>query len=143
MNWRAGARPPQDFVGFAIEYMEPGGDRFYTLQNRLSFPAPDGHVGANTLSTLRSPIQKFRWVHFPMNAQLPGLFAYRVTPVFMNPAGQLSYGVAQEAQIRLARETVTGEFDVGFTRGFVSSQAFVDRFAKTNAEMATLLPPTA
>jgi hypothetical protein len=37
MNWKEG-KPPDDFVGFAIEYKEPNGDRFYALKNRLSFP---------------------------------------------------------------------------------------------------------
>jgi hypothetical protein len=40
MNWKNG-QPPRDFVGFAIEYKEPGGDRFYALKNRLAFPGPD------------------------------------------------------------------------------------------------------
>ena len=140
MNWTAAARPPDDFVGFAIEYMEPGGDRYFALNNRLAFPGVDGKLDPRTLSTRLSPIQKFRWVHFPRNAQLAGDFNYRVTPVFMNAAAELSYGVAQGAAIVLARETVPGQINVGFTRGFVSSQAFVDRYAKTPAEMATLLP---
>ena len=143
MNWIGPARPPADFVGFAIEYMEPGGDRYFALNNRLAFPGVDGKLNPHTLSTRLSPIQKFRWVHFPRNAQLAGDFSYRVTPVFMNPAGELSYGIAREAAIALARETVPGQIDVGFTRGFVSSQAFADRYAKTAAEMATLLPDSA
>src|ERR1043166_5715504 len=36
MNWRNG-KPPEDFVGFAIEYKEPGGDRFFALKNRICF----------------------------------------------------------------------------------------------------------
>ena len=36
MNWRHGT-PPDDFVGFAIEYREPDGDRFFALKNRLAF----------------------------------------------------------------------------------------------------------
>jgi len=36
MNWKNG-KPLQDFVGFAIEYKEPDGDRFYALKNRLAF----------------------------------------------------------------------------------------------------------
>src|SRR3979490_2026701 len=91
MNWKAG-KPPNDFVGFAIEHKEPGGDKFFTLKNRLSFPGAAGSVNPNRLSTRLSPIQKFRWVHFPRNAELAGQFVYRVTPVFMNPAGELSYG---------------------------------------------------
>src|SRR5438128_11739350 len=83
MNWKTD-KPPKDFVGFAIEYKEPGGQRFYALKNRLSFPDNAGDVNPNRLSTLQSPIQKFRWLHFPRNAELLGDFRYRVTPVFMN-----------------------------------------------------------
>jgi len=143
MNWRDGPRPPDDFVGFAIEYCEPGDTKFWAVSNRLAFPAMDGKLNPAILSSRVSPIQKFRWVHFPLNADKPGKFTYRVTPVFMAAGGGLSYGATQQAQIALARETVAGELNVAFTRGFISSQAFVDKFAKTNAEMATLLPPDA
>jgi len=123
MNWKTG-KPPRDFVGFAIEYKEPGGDRFFALKNRLAFPRSGGGVDSTRLSTMRSPIQKFRWVHFPRNAELSGEFVYRVTPVFMNDLDELSYGEAQEAAIELRRETYPGQLNVTFTRGFVSSQAF-------------------
>ena len=139
MNWNGDQRPPDDFVGFAIEYREPGADRYFVLRNRLTFPGVDAKADPNQLSSKLSPIQKFRWVHFPQNAQLEGDFAYRVTPAFMNAKGELSYGVAQEAAVALARETYPGQLDVGFTRGFVSSQAFVDRFEKFG-DISTLLP---
>jgi len=138
MNWRSG-QPPESFVGFAIEYKEPCGDRFYALKNRLSFSTAKGGVDPNRLSTLRSPIQKFRWVHFPRNADLPGEFTYRVTPAFMNPQDELSYGEAQEVKIELRRETYPGQLNVAYTRGFISSQAFVDRY-KT---ISQLLPEKA
>ena len=142
MNWKNG-RPPRDFVGFAIEYKEPGGDRFFTLKNRLTFPGPDGAVDPTRFSTLRSPIQKFRWVHFPRNAELPGEFVYRVTPVFMNEFDELSYGEPQEAAIELRRETYPKQLNVTFTRGFVSSQAFVDRFVSEEHGLSTLIPAKA
>ncbi len=141
MNWKHG-RPPSDFVGFAIEYQEPGGDRFYMLKNRLGFRNADGSLNANALSTRLAPIQKFRWVHFPRNAELAGGFVYRVTPVYMNAADELSYGDAQQAQIELRRQTWPGRLNVAFTRGFVSSQAFVDRYASAG-DIATLLPARA
>ena len=140
MNWKNGT-PPNDFVGFAIEYQEPGGDRFFSLNNRLSFSPPSGNAAPNQLSTRLSPIQKFRWVHFPRNADLPGSFTYRVTPVFMDSTDTLSYGEAQEAALELRRETYPGELNVAFTRGFVSSQAFVDRYGA--AAIPTLLPANA
>jgi hypothetical protein len=83
MNWKK-HKPPEDFVGFAIEYREPKGEKFFALKNRLAFPGLAGDVNPNRLSTRLSPIQKFRWVHFPRNAELPGEFVYRVSPVFMN-----------------------------------------------------------
>lgn len=142
MNWKKKGKPAKDFAGFAIEYKEPGGDKFFALKNRLSFPAPGGKVNPNTLSTRLSPIQKFRWVHFPRNAELEGEFVYQVTPVFMNDAGELSYGEAQQAAIELRRETYPKQLNVTFTRGFVSSQAFVDRY-ESAGPISALLPAKA
>ena len=45
-------------------------------------------------STLQSPIQKFRWVHFPLDTNVVGTFNYRVTPMFMDASDKLSGGVA-------------------------------------------------
>jgi hypothetical protein len=146
MNWKKG-RPPADFVGFAIEYKEPGGDRFYAVKNRLAFLLPDGTANPVKPSSLLAPIQMFRWVHFPRNADLAGAFTYRVTPVFMNGRDELSYGDPQTAGIELARETCPGLLNVAFTRGFVSSQAFVDRYVPEGQDpdqvIRTLLPRTA
>ena len=141
MNWKKGT-PPLDFVGFAIEYREPKGDRFFALKNRLSFAGPGGTISPNSLSTRQSPIQKFRWVHFPRNANLAGDFVYRVTPVHMGADESLAYGEPQEVAIELRRETYPGQLNVTFTRGFVSSQAFVDRYEAV-APISTLLPAKA
>jgi phosphatidylserine/phosphatidylglycerophosphate/cardiolipin synthase-like enzyme len=138
MNWLNGT-PPYNFVGFAIEYQEPGGAQYYALSNRLSFLENDGSVNAATLSSKLSPIQKFRWVHFPFHADLPGLYSYRVTPVFMDGTGVLSYGEIQEAAIQLRAETYPDELNIAFTRGFISSQAFIDHFS-TNGDISNLLP---
>ena len=142
MDWKTG-KPPRDFVGFALEYKEPGGDRFWAIKNRINFPNPDGTVNKERRSSRLSPIQKFRWVHFPFNAEKDGPFTYQVTPVFMSPEGELSYGDAQVADIVLARETYPGKLNVTFTRGFVSSQAFMDRFVTEHDGMETLIPGTA
>ena len=140
MNWKDG-KPRKDFVGFAIEYKEPGGQAFFTLKNRLAFPGDGGKVNPNSQPTRLSPIQKFRWVHFPRKAELEGEFIYRVTPVFMNDQDELSYGEAQEGAIELRRETYPGQLNVTFTRGFVSSQAFVDKYGAD--AIPTLLPKKA
>ncbi len=146
MDWKK-AKPPKEFAGFSIEYKEPKGDRFYALKNRLAFAAANGAVDDERKSTLLSPIQKFRWVHFPHNAELDGAFTYKVKPVFMSAQDELSYGEPQIAEIELRRETYPDVLNVTFTRGFVSSQAFVDRYVengkKPQAVMATLLPAKA
>lgn len=140
MNWRTG-QPPDNFAGFAIEYTEPGGTTFYPLQNRMTF-ADASKTDKNRFSTRVSPIQKFRWVHFPRNANLAGPFTYRVTPVFADSEGKLNYGDAQEAAIELRRETYPGVLNVAFTRGFISSQAFVDKY-EPFGDVRTLLPAKA
>ncbi len=147
MNWKNGV-PPNDFVGFAIQYKLPNGHKFFVLKNRLTFTKTDaeGKVIESTdpdrYSSMRSPIQKFRWVHFPQNALTGGVYTYKVMPVFMNVLEELSYGEPQEAAIELLRETYPDQLNVGFTRGFVSSQAFVDRFEKFGS-ISDLLPASA
>lgn len=141
MNWRKD-KPSKDFVGFGIEYKEPGGDKFFPIKNRITFPGKNGKVNNVTLSSLQSPFQKFRWVHFPRNAEMDGEFEYRVTPVFMNSKDELSYGEAQTAKIALMRETHSGKINIAFTRGFVLSQSFVDKY-EPNGGFTKLIPADA
>jgi phospholipase D-like protein len=141
MNWRKG-RPPDDFVGFAIEYREPGASKLFPLTNRINFLNADGTVNKEPQPTSTSPIQKFRWVHFPFRTEKLGGYTYRVTPVFMDAAGTLTTGQAQEAVVDLRRETYPDKLNVTFTRGFVLSQAFADHYAEFGA-LSTLIPAKA
>ena len=128
MNWKRkaakGLRRLRDRIQGA------GRRRLLPAEEPRRVPDQDGEVNPLQLSTRLSPIQKFRWVHFPRNAELEGEFLYRVTPMFMDAEGRLSHGDPQEAAIELRRETYPGKLNVTFTRGFVSSQAFVDRYEK-------------
>jgi phosphatidylserine/phosphatidylglycerophosphate/cardiolipin synthase-like enzyme len=142
MNWANNQKPPDNFVGFAIEYKEPNGTQFFAVKNRLSFLQNDGNVNPNILSSRLSPIQKFRWTHFPFHPDLPGEYTYRVTPVFMDSSGVLSYGDQQEASIQLGSDTYPGEMNIAFTRGFVASQKFVDDFG-ANGGVGTIIPQKA
>ena len=56
--------------------------------------------------------------------------------------GALSYGDPQQAAIELEAETYPGKLNICFTRGFISSQAFVNHFG-TNNSVAAILPATA
>ncbi len=133
MNWKTGL-PPNDFVGFSISYKEPKGTKFYYLKNRISFDGYKGKLESNI-----SPIQKFRWVHFPRFANMKGEFTYVVTPIFMNYGGELSYGEVQKIEIELYNETYENVLNVSFTRGFISSQAFVDFYEK-DGPIDTIIP---
>jgi phosphatidylserine/phosphatidylglycerophosphate/cardiolipin synthase-like enzyme len=140
MDWKDG-KPSDDFVGFAIESQAPGDKDFSPLFNRISFPSADGSEDANSKSTRESPIQKFRWMHFPQDAEVKGEFTYRVTPVFMDEKDKLTYGEPQTAAIGLGDETYPEKLNVAFTRGFVSSQAFVDHWGAD--AIPELLPSSA
>jgi phosphatidylserine/phosphatidylglycerophosphate/cardiolipin synthase-like enzyme len=141
MNWNKG-QPPDNFVGFGLEYKEPDGNAFRPVTNRLCFPGSEKEPDEIRCSSLRSPIQKFRWVHFPHNAHKKGDFTYRVTPVFMDAKNELSSGESQTAKIALREETFPGQLNVAFTRGYVSSQAFIDKFGPAS-EFGKLIPAKA
>jgi hypothetical protein len=57
MDWRDGPHPPDDFVGFSIQYRPPDHDRFFSL-SRLSFARHPANVGTNPRSSPYGPIQK-------------------------------------------------------------------------------------
>lgn len=139
MDWRQG-KPPRNFVGFSIEFREPGSDQFWPVKNRIGFPGQRTKSTDPAIESTKAPFQKFRWVHFPWNANKAGEFTYRVTPMFMDTTGVLGRGEAQTASIALMRETLRGKINVAFTRGYVSSQAFAQNFAP-DGDLTTLVPP--
>jgi hypothetical protein len=124
MDWKT-ATPPPDFVGFAIEYRLPGAAKFSAIHNLKNFAG-----GADDPPSTKAPFQKFRWVHFPFESFTEGEFTYRVTPMFMDAHDALTAGDPQQVEVELLRETYPGKLNVCFTRGFVLSQAFVNRFGK-------------
>jgi hypothetical protein len=138
MNWRDG-KPPRNFVGFAIEFREPGSDEFWAVRNRIGFPGQRKKFSDPPVPTTMAPLQKFRWVHFPNDPNKQGRFTYRVTPKFMDENGALSSGEPQTVSLALMRETLPGQLNIAFTRGFISSQAFVQRF-KPDGTITSLVP---
>lgn len=123
--------PEPDFVGFAIECKEPGDAQFLPLLNRIAFsyddPVDVAVTGARKFDSRLAPFQKFRWVHFPLDPK-PGIYTYRGTKMHMPADGAPVAGTAIELSIALDPVTYADFLDVGFTRGFVSSQAFVGKF---------------
>lgn len=118
--------PEDDFVGFAVEFQEPGATDFHSLSNRLNFDYPDAVNGYRNFSTFDAPLQTYRWVHFPWDQQT-GTYTYRVTKMHMPADNQLIKGLSLELKIELDAVTIPGFVDIGFTRNFASSQAFEDK----------------
>ena len=136
MNWKTGT-PPRDFVGFAIEYKKPAAAKFSAVRSTKNFPG-----GPRNAKSTEAPFQRFRWVVFPFQSFTEGEYTFRVTPMFMDAQGALSGGVPQEAKLELLRETYPGLLNVTFTRGFVLSQAFVNRY-EDSGPIKTLSPASA
>ncbi len=126
-----------DFVGFSIEVRYPGASHWGVLHNRLHFDYPPVPERPRTFPSTEAPFQKFRWVHVPSDI-LPGHYRYRVTACYMRADGTLNKGVAVEGQVSLEAQTISQFLNIGFTRGFASSQAYGDRFDNETR----ILPPS-
>jgi hypothetical protein len=143
------APAPADLVGFAIECRAPGRRKFEPLKNRLAFsydePITTAVTGARKYPSTQAPFQKFRWIDFPFEPR-PGNYLYRGTAMHMPSDGKLEPGTSIDLGVSLAPVTYDGFIDVGFTRGFASSQAFRDKFpedANTDEIGRTIIPSDA
>ena len=126
------AEPETDLVGFAIECRSPRSNGvFEPLMNRIAFsynqPGAADVTGSRIFPSTAAPFQKFRWVHFPFEPEI-GTYTYRGTKMHMPSDGNLTRGTSIELDISLDPQTYADFLDIGFTRGFASSQAFRDKF---------------
>jgi hypothetical protein len=127
----------KNLAGFTIQCQPDGGDPYYIF-NVLQFKTPADHAQdpkepAN--SSINAPIHKFRWIHIPGSAHqgltpFYGKYRYTVTPRFFD--GNQSLKPADPTLAASLDVDVSpfekGNIAVGFTRGFVQSQAFVSHF---------------
>jgi hypothetical protein len=117
-----------DLAGFSILCIPPTGQPYY-LQNRLNYSQP---VTSSTApqqhpwtSSQDAPFQKFHWVHFPPDV-VPGDFKYKVTARYCQGTALVD-GPSAEVTLQLVQPQ-SGNFEVGLTRGYVSSQAYSTKF---------------
>ncbi|TDX01584.1 phospholipase D-like domain-containing protein [Dinghuibacter silviterrae] len=124
-------------AGFTIAYTPPGSQPFF-IYNQLTLQGGPGKAQVATepaQSSANAPIQKFRWTHVPGNFHQGdqvtyGNYVYQVTPRYFDPAGGLQLidpGLSVKVTIPV-QPFVKGNVALGFTRGFVQSQAFVHHF---------------
>jgi PLD-like domain len=126
-----------NLAGFTI-LCAPKGQQPYYLQNNLRFETPGDHAQdpkepAN--SSINAPIHKFRWLHVPGSIHqgiqpVLGPYTYTVTPrYFDEKSSLLAIDTDLSAEVTIDVEPFQKkELELGFTRGFTQSQAFVHRF---------------
>jgi len=128
-----------DLVGFAIEVKGPDDKDYAPLRNRLNFAYPKtvkaSVDGYKNFPSTEAPFQKFRWVHFPSDGK-EGTYSYRVTKMMMpkdTPDNEVQADTSITLDIDLDRVVYNNFLDVGFTRNFASSQAYVERYKNNKA----------
>jgi PLD-like domain len=127
----------KNLAGFTIQCRPDEKDPFY-LFNTLRFKTPGQHTqdaAEPPTSSINAPIHKFRWLHVPGSFHQGtkpffGKYTYTVTPRFFDNAGSLQ-PINRDLSATVAIEVLPFEkkgLKLGFTRGFVQSQAFVHHF---------------
>jgi len=114
-----------DLAGFAIQYTPPGGPPQW-VSNRLNFSTPVTNAAQHPwTSSQDAPIQKFHWVHFPPHV-VPGTFTYKVTARYCRGTNLVD-GPSAQVGVELM-PAKNGNFELGLTRGYISSQAYATQF---------------
>ena len=115
-------------AGFAVSRRSPDGATA-PLLNRLSF---EQKITAGTTPEQRewtpsdrAPFQKFRWIDFPTEVR-SGQYGYELSAVYF-AGGSLRRGPSVSVSLDLAPRAF-GRLSLGFTRGYLSSQAYAERF---------------
>jgi hypothetical protein len=129
-----------DFVGFGIEYRIGKNPSWFPVYNFLTFKMlrlqaeafvkthPKEKPDFSHKASLRSPIQRFRWIHVPSNP-INDIVTYRASALFWKADNQAPVAKATvEATIDLGADTRPKFLNVGFTRGYASSQAYLRNF---------------
>ncbi|HEX8019160.1 phospholipase D-like domain-containing protein, partial [Mucilaginibacter sp.] len=128
----------KNLAGFTF-YCEPGTETPYYIFNQLQFADPANHAQVALeppRSSINSPIQKFRWLHVPGSLHQKdkvfyGLYKYTVTPRYFKDGRLLPIDKTLSVTVSTLVEPFRkGDIELGFTRGFVQSQAFGNRFGK-------------
>jgi phosphatidylserine/phosphatidylglycerophosphate/cardiolipin synthase-like enzyme len=120
----------KNLAGFAI-WRQYDGKPEEILQNRIGFT-----VGVNNQTTAetrewtdsdKAPFQKFRWIDVPPDGFDTGI-AYRVQALYFT-GQQFATKPGQEVTVKVTPvRRLFGKFQPAFTRGYIASQAYTDKF---------------
>ncbi len=139
------AAATKNLAGFSIGCQPPGKAAYYLL-NELQFQNPAKHAqvaGEPANSTANAPIQKYRWVHVVGSfhqglSPATGNYIYTVTPRYFD-ANQAMKPL--DASLSAKVTVAIGSFkkqnlSLGFTRGYMQSEAFAHHFGNSRIEPA-------
>jgi hypothetical protein len=127
----------RNLAGFTVE-CQPKGQPSYYLFNELQFQNPGNHAQVPSEppnSSINAPIHKFRWVHVPGSVHqelrpVTGSYTYTVTPRYFDNKQSmqpLDPSLSVPVTVNVGPFTKMG-LSVGFTRGYMQSQAFTHHF---------------
>lgn len=127
----------KNLAGFTIQCKPPNVSPYY-LFNQLQFQDPTKHAQVATepaKSSVNAPIHKFRWVHVTGSVHqglnpAVGQYTYTVTPRYFDGNGSM---LPIDATLSVPVKINVGPFQkknlsLGFTRGYIQSEAFVRHF---------------
>ena len=133
----------KNLAGFAI-WRKYDGKPEQILQNRIGFT-----VGVNNQTTAetrewtdsdKAPFQKFRWIDVPPDGFDSGI-TYRVQALYFTGQGSATKP-GQEVTVKATPvRRLFGKFVPAFTRGYIASQAYTDKFG--NKDIRPPPPKTA
>ncbi len=119
----------RNLAGFAIKRTAPDKKSCY-LPNHLSFTnvvtaeTPVEALGVEPSN--EAPFQKFHWIDVVEDVQ-DGKYRYDVTAMYFAGGGKLKSGPTVTVNVEIM-PTRFGNFEYGFTRGYLSSQAYTQLF---------------
>jgi hypothetical protein len=119
-------------AGFAIKCKTPNRGPYpsneYFLPNKVNLQEPitkEKESGPIQTGSDKAPFQMFHWIHFPSAG--PGSYQYTIYASYFKDDGSIELGPNVSVDVDLSYHAFPG-LEVGLTRGYVSSQAYVDRF---------------
>jgi phosphatidylserine/phosphatidylglycerophosphate/cardiolipin synthase-like enzyme len=133
------ASKAKNLAGFTINCQPPTGPSYY-LWNELKFQDPSKHAQMATeppQSSANAPFQKYRWTHVPSSAHQgvsppSGDYTYTVTPRYFdaNQSMQpLDNSLSASVMVPVGPFR-TLNLSLGFTRGYMQSEAFARHFGE-------------
>jgi len=139
----------KNLAGFSINCQPPTGPSYF-LWNELRFQDPSKHAQITTeppQSSANAPFQKYRWIHVPGSAHQgvsppSGNYAYTVTPRYFDATQcmqPLNNSLSASVTVPVG-PFKTANLSLGFTRGYMQSEAFARHFGENTRIIPVIRP---